>query len=173
MDERQPDSDLEKMDERAAHQFLTELYSLLSAEAEDQIRHEEYTMEWPQSGERLRGRQKMKAFQESNAGSRPPRRLRRVLVREGLWIVKGVVDYYGGGGKSTSCSSSNCVTGRSSERPATTPIRSRRRRSGRNGSSGWNARLPTLAKRRFTWRHSCLCMAAGRADGVGGEWSLI
>ena len=88
--------DLEGMDERAAHEFLTELYSLLSAEAEDRIRHDEYTMEWPQSGERLQGREKMKAFQESNAGSRPPRRLCRVLVREGLWVVEGVLDYGGG-----------------------------------------------------------------------------
>jgi hypothetical protein len=84
------------MDEQAAHEFLTELYSLLSAEAEDRIRHEEYTMEWPQSAERLRGRQKMKAFVESNAGSRPPRWPRRVLVREGLWVVEGSVDYGGG-----------------------------------------------------------------------------
>jgi hypothetical protein len=96
MDERQPDSDLEKMDERAAHQFLTELYSLLSAEAEDRIRHEEYTMEWPQSGERLRGRNTMKVFQESNAGSRPQRWVRRVVVKEGLWVVEGSVDYGGG-----------------------------------------------------------------------------
>jgi hypothetical protein len=96
MDERQRESDLEQMDEQAAHDFLDELYSLLSAEAEDQIRHEEYTMEWPQSGERLRGRQKMRAFQESNAGSRPPRWVRRVLVREGVWVVEGSVDYGGG-----------------------------------------------------------------------------
>jgi hypothetical protein len=53
-------------------------------------------MEWPQSGERLRGRQKMREFQEAHAGSRPPR-LRRVLVREGLWVVEGIVDYSGGG----------------------------------------------------------------------------
>jgi hypothetical protein len=52
-------------------------------------------MEWPQSGERLRGRQKMREFQEAHAGSRPPK-LRRVLVREGLWVVEGVVDYGGG-----------------------------------------------------------------------------
>jgi hypothetical protein len=71
MAEQQRVLDLEQMDEQAAHAFLTELYSLLSAEAEDRIRHDEYTMEWPQSGERLRGRQKMKAFQESNAGLRP------------------------------------------------------------------------------------------------------
>ncbi len=95
MAEQQRVPDLEQMDERAAHEFLTGLYSLLSAEAEDRIRHDEYTMEWPQSGERLRGRQKMKAFQESNTGSRPPRWPRRVLVREGLWVVEWNVDYGG------------------------------------------------------------------------------
>jgi hypothetical protein len=84
---------LEQMDEQQARHFLAELFSSLSAEAEDQIRHENYSMEWPQSGERLRGRQKMKEFQEAHAGSRPPRRLRRVLVRERLWVVEGVVDY--------------------------------------------------------------------------------
>jgi len=87
---------LEQMDEQQAHDFLADLFSRLSVEAEDQIRHDEYTMEWPQSGERLRSRQKMRDFQEANAGSRPPRRLRRVLVREGLWVVEGVVDYGGG-----------------------------------------------------------------------------
>jgi hypothetical protein len=87
---------LDEMDEQQAHRFLAELFSLLSAEAEDQIRHEDYTMEWPQSGERLRGRQTMREFQEAHSGSRPPRWVRRVLVREGLWVVEGVVDYGGG-----------------------------------------------------------------------------
>jgi hypothetical protein len=87
---------LEQMDEQQAHRLLAKLFSLLSVESEDRIRHEDYTMEWPQSGERLRGRQTMKAFQEAKAGSRPPRRLRRVLVREGLWVVEGVLDYDGG-----------------------------------------------------------------------------
>jgi hypothetical protein len=50
------------VDEQAAHEFLAELYSLLSAEAEDCIRHEDYTMELPQSGERLRGRRTMREF---------------------------------------------------------------------------------------------------------------
>ena len=77
MAERQRVPDLDQMDERAAHEFLTELYSLLSTEAEDRIRHDEYTMEWPQAGERLRGRDTMRAFTESNAGSRPPRWPRR------------------------------------------------------------------------------------------------
>jgi hypothetical protein len=96
MAEQQRVTNLEELDEQQAHDFLTELFSRLSAQAEDQIRHEDYTMEWPQSGERLRGRQKMREFQEAHAGSRPPRRLRRVLVREGLWVVEGVVDYGGG-----------------------------------------------------------------------------
>ena len=87
---------LEQMDERQAHHFLAELFTGLSAQAEDRIRHEDHTMEWPQSGERLRGRQTMRAFQEANAGARPPRRLRRVLVKEGLWVVEGIVDYGGG-----------------------------------------------------------------------------
>jgi hypothetical protein len=86
---------LEEMDEHQAHHFLAELFSRLSAEAEDQIRHEDYTMEWPQSGERLRGRKTMREFQEAHSGMRPPRRLRRVLVREGLWVIEGVVDYGG------------------------------------------------------------------------------
>jgi hypothetical protein len=88
--------DLQKMDQQEAQHFLDELFSRLSAEAEYQIRHEDYTMEWPQSGERLRGREKMREFTEAQSQSRPPRRLRRVLVREGLWVVEGVVDYGGG-----------------------------------------------------------------------------
>jgi hypothetical protein len=52
MAERQRVPDLDQMDERAAHEFLAELYSLLSAD--------------------------------------------RVLVREELWVVEGVVDYDGG-----------------------------------------------------------------------------
>ena len=85
---------VEEMDEQEAHRFLTELFSRLSAEEEYHIRHEDYTMEWPQSGERLQGREKMREFTE--AQSRPPRRLRRVLVREGLWVVEGIIDYGGG-----------------------------------------------------------------------------
>jgi hypothetical protein len=95
MDEQRAPN-LEQMDEQQAHHLLAKLFSGLSAQAEDRIRHEDYTMEWPQSGERLRGRQKMREFQEAYSGSRPPRWLRRVLVREGLWVVEGIVDYGGG-----------------------------------------------------------------------------
>ena len=53
---------LEELDEQQAQHFLAELFSYLSAEEEYQIRHEDYTLEMPQSGERIRGREKMRAF---------------------------------------------------------------------------------------------------------------
>jgi hypothetical protein len=86
---------LEEMDEQQARRFLGELFSHLSPEEEYEIRHEDYTMEMPQSGERIRGRDNMRAFQE--AFPKPPSiQLRRVLVRDGLWVVEGVNDYGGG-----------------------------------------------------------------------------
>ncbi len=55
---------------------------------------EDYVMEMPQSGERIRGRENMRAFQE--AYPNPPNiQLRRVLVRDGLWVLEGVNDYGG------------------------------------------------------------------------------
>jgi hypothetical protein len=83
---------LEELDEQQARRFLTELFSDLSAEHEYAIRHEDYVMQMPQSGEFIRGRQRMREFQEAYP-SPPSIRLRRVLVRDGLWVVEGVNDY--------------------------------------------------------------------------------
>src|SRR3712207_7276950 len=52
-------------------------------------------MEMPQSGEFIRGRDKMREFQEAYP-TPPSIQLRRVLVRDGLWVVEGVNDYGGG-----------------------------------------------------------------------------
>ena len=86
------------MDERQAQRFLVEMFTHLSPEKEYELRHEDYVMEMPQSGERIRGREKMRKFQESFAdNSTPPTiQLRRVVVRDGLWILEGVNDYGGG-----------------------------------------------------------------------------
>jgi hypothetical protein len=86
---------LEEMDEQEARRFLSELFSHLSPEVEYNVRHEDYTMEMPQSGERIRGRQKMREFQEAYPNP-PSIQLRRVLVRDGLWVLEGVTDYGGG-----------------------------------------------------------------------------
>jgi hypothetical protein len=83
---------LEEMDEKQAEQFLIDLFSNLSAEEEYALRHEDYAMEMPQSGERIRGREKMRDFQEAYP-TPPTIQLRRVVVRQGLWIVEGLNDY--------------------------------------------------------------------------------
>ena len=78
--------DLEPMGDQEAIRLLTELASALSPEGEYQIRHpEDYIMEMPQSGERFRGRESVRALQEAfTENSVPPGiRIRRVLVREG------------------------------------------------------------------------------------------
>jgi hypothetical protein len=94
MDEqRMPD--LDQMDEQQAQDFLAEMFTHLSAEAEYNVRHEDYVMEMPQSGERIRGREKMRRFQEDYP-TPPTIQLRRVVVRDGLWIIEGVNDYGGG-----------------------------------------------------------------------------
>ena len=85
--------DLEKMDEREARRFLTELMSDLNAESGYELRHEDFVMEMPQSGERFRGRENMRAFQEAHPTPPASLQVRRVLVREGLWVVEGVIDY--------------------------------------------------------------------------------
>jgi hypothetical protein len=93
-DQRVPN--LEEMDEEQARQFLTQLYSNLSPELEYNVRHQDYVMEMPQSGERFRGRENMRAIQRARGNqANPPRylQLRRVLVKEGLWVVEAVIDY--------------------------------------------------------------------------------
>ncbi len=83
---------LEVMDEQQVEHFFSELLANLSAEQEYELRHEDYVMEMPQSGERIRGRNKMREFQEAYP-TPPSIRLRRVLVRDGLWVLEGVNDY--------------------------------------------------------------------------------
>jgi SnoaL-like domain len=90
---------LDEMDEREANHFLTGLLTNLDPEEEYDARHpEDYVLEMPQSGERIRGREMMRRFQESYSTLSPTDpmrriRLRRVLVREDLWVVEGIADY--------------------------------------------------------------------------------
>src|ERR671911_36809 len=66
----------------------------LSPEEEYNVRHpEDYVMEMPQSGERFSGRENMRAFQEAHPTPPSSLQVRRVLVRERLWVVEGVIDY--------------------------------------------------------------------------------
>ena len=93
MDEQQVPN-LNEMDEQQASQFLTQLLPKLSPDEEHKLRHEDYVMEMPQSGERIRGREKMREFQEAYPNP-PSMQLRRMLVRDGLWVAELVSDYGG------------------------------------------------------------------------------
>src|SRR5215217_2803694 len=87
---------LEEMGEQEAHSFLTQLFSTLSPEEVYEANHpKDYVMEMPQSGELVRGRENMREFQEAYPNS-PSIRLRRVLIRAGLWVAAVVNDYGAG-----------------------------------------------------------------------------
>jgi hypothetical protein len=89
---------LEQMDEQQAHRFLTDVFIAdPGPDAVYEVNHpEDYVMEMPQSGEAIRGRENLRKFQEAYPGGAPSIRLRRVLVREGLWVAELVNDYGGG-----------------------------------------------------------------------------
>ena len=66
----------------------------LSAEEEYRVRHPDYVLEMPQSGERIRGREAMRAMQE--AFPTPPQlTVRRVVGAGRVWVLEGVNDYGG------------------------------------------------------------------------------
>jgi len=89
---------LEELDEKEAYSFLTEVFfygTVPDPEVVYEANHpEDYAMEMPQSGERIRGRENIRRLHKAYPGS-PTIRLRRVLVRDGLWVVEGVNDYGG------------------------------------------------------------------------------
>lgn len=91
-DQRTPN--LGALDEQAASQLISELLTNPDAERAHELRHEDYTMEMPQSGERIRGRERMRAFQEAYPNP-PAMRLRRLIVEDNLWVMEGVSDYGG------------------------------------------------------------------------------
>ena len=86
--------DLGAMDEQEARQLLARVFTVMSPQEEYALRHEDYAMEMPQSGERIRGRDKMRAFQEAYPNP-PSIHLRRLVVKDGLWVIEGVNDYGG------------------------------------------------------------------------------
>jgi hypothetical protein len=64
----------------------------LSAEDEFEVRHPEYVMEMPQTGERIRGRDAMRAMQEAFPAP-PSITLRRVTGAGRVWVIEGVNNY--------------------------------------------------------------------------------
>jgi hypothetical protein len=80
------------MEEREVHELFFERLQHLSPEAEYELRHPDYVMEMPQSGERIRGRDNMREFQE--AYPNPPRIIpRRVAGSGDVWVIEARSDY--------------------------------------------------------------------------------
>jgi len=66
----------------------------LNAEQEYEMRHEDVVIDMPQSGERIRGRDNLKAMQDAYPG--PPKiTLRRIVGSGDVWVVEGRADYSG------------------------------------------------------------------------------
>jgi SnoaL-like domain len=64
----------------------------LDPQQEHDLRHDDYVMEMPQSGERIKGRDKMRSMQE--AFPNPPKMdLRRIVGDGDVWVMEGVSDY--------------------------------------------------------------------------------
>ena len=78
------------------NRLLLERYlaGLLDAEQEYALRHEDVVIDMPQSGERIRGRDHMKAMQEAYPGP-PTITVRRVVGSGDVWLVEGRSDYGG------------------------------------------------------------------------------
>ena len=66
--------------------------SALSPEIEFEVRDPDYVMSMPQSGERIRGRDAMRAMQQAFPGPPPSISIRRVAGTGRTWIVEGIND---------------------------------------------------------------------------------
>lgn len=79
-----------------SRRLLLERYlaGLLDAEQEYALRHEDVVIDMPQSGERIRGRDHMKAMQEAYPGP-PTITVRRMVGSGDVWVVEGRSNYSG------------------------------------------------------------------------------
>ena len=82
------------MNEAEVRQLFSRIFEHMSPEEEYELRHVDYVMEMPQSGERIRGRENMRAMQE-NFPNPPSIGLRRVLGAGDVWTVEMRSDYEG------------------------------------------------------------------------------
>ncbi len=87
---------LDQMEPEAGRQLIESVFSggmlALDPDQEYELRHPDYVMEMPQSRERIRGPDKMRAMQ--NAFPRPPAgTLRRVTGSGDVWVAEGTNDY--------------------------------------------------------------------------------
>jgi hypothetical protein len=113
-------------------------------EAEHEIYHENAMLEYPQSGERIRGRHKI---QESRTVQPSQKRfaVQRIVGNGNLWVTEFVLSY--DGMPSTPSASWSSATERSPARRSTSATRSSPGPLGRTWSSRITERIPLRAIR--------------------------
>jgi hypothetical protein len=82
-------------EERLRAMFQSESLEDL-ARAQYDLAAEDFVQEWPQSGERIRGRDNAKAINDNYpqmTGSSPSFRLRRISGEGTHWTIEGTIDY--------------------------------------------------------------------------------
>ena len=88
------------VDNQAMKQKIEEVYSSGNvqdyARAQDEMSADDVVLEWPQSGERIRGKDNIRAVNMNYAtgsGTTPTAKLRRVLSPGEAWVIESVIDY--------------------------------------------------------------------------------
>lgn len=84
------------MDDQQVRDTLTAMMTNLEPDAEYELRHEDFVADMPQSGERIRGRDNMRALQQAFPPERMPTfQVRRITGSGDVWTVEAVGDYGG------------------------------------------------------------------------------
>jgi SnoaL-like domain len=81
------------MQEHEMRELVDRLVQAMDPALEYEARHEDFTVEFPQSGERL-DRDGLRRLQETFPGGKAPEiRLRRLTGGGDVWFVESVIDY--------------------------------------------------------------------------------
>lgn len=88
------------MDDRQMESRIRELYAkgdmAAVAKAHHELTADDFVQEWPQSGERIRGRDnvgKLNESYEAGSGTTPHMTLRRIVKPGEAWVIEGTIDY--------------------------------------------------------------------------------
>ena len=82
------------MEESGVRELFSRLFEHMSPEEEYELRHPDYTMEMPQSGERVLGRENMRSMQE-HYPSPPSIEMRSVVGGGDAWTIEMRSEYDG------------------------------------------------------------------------------
>jgi hypothetical protein len=80
------------MQEHEVHELMDRMVAAIDPAVEYAARHEDFTVEFPQSGERL-DRDGLRRLQESFPGGKPTIHLRRLTGSGDIWVRESFIEY--------------------------------------------------------------------------------